>query len=78
MLGVESMLKRECDLQEAIWELLSTEESYMLALKAVLEVFYVCLQELKREKFLDVRSPPSFLLPRTEGHVISFFFCWED
>ncbi|XP_065842145.1 pleckstrin homology domain-containing family G member 5-like isoform X5 [Oscarella lobularis] len=60
VLGVESMLKRECDLQEAIWELLSTEESYMLALKAVLEVFYVCLQELKREKFLDIETEELF------------------
>ncbi|XP_002733447.2 pleckstrin homology domain-containing family G member 5-like [Saccoglossus kowalevskii] len=51
--GVKEMGKRGRDQQEAIWEIMVTEVTYINKLKVITDVFYRCLLNLQNEGILN-------------------------
>ncbi|XP_013913159.1 PREDICTED: pleckstrin homology domain-containing family G member 5-like, partial [Thamnophis sirtalis] len=45
--GAETLTRRQCHQQEAIWELLQTEASYIKKLKVITDLFLCCLLNLQ-------------------------------
>ncbi|XP_048872187.1 LOW QUALITY PROTEIN: pleckstrin homology domain-containing family G member 5 [Brienomyrus brachyistius] len=48
----ESLSRRQFHQQEAIWELLQTEATYIKKLRVITDLFYCCLLNLQENKFL--------------------------
>ncbi|XP_077168875.1 pleckstrin homology domain-containing family G member 5 isoform X3 [Paroedura picta] len=50
--GTEALTRRQCHQQEAIWELLHTEASYIKKLKVITDLFLCCLLNLQESGLL--------------------------
>ncbi|XP_069730665.1 pleckstrin homology domain-containing family G member 5 isoform X2 [Phaenicophaeus curvirostris] len=50
--GAEALSRRQCHQQEAIWELLHTEASYIRKLKVITDLFLCCLLNLQESGLL--------------------------
>ncbi|NXL49538.1 PKHG5 protein, partial [Podilymbus podiceps] len=50
--GVEALSRRQCHQQEAIWELLHTEATYIRKLKVITDLFLCCLLNLQESGLL--------------------------
>ncbi|XP_042333842.1 pleckstrin homology domain-containing family G member 5 isoform X4 [Sceloporus undulatus] len=59
--GTETLTRRQCHQQEAIWELLHTEASYIKKLKVITDLFLCCLLNLQESGLLcEVESERLF------------------
>ncbi|XP_012944341.1 pleckstrin homology domain-containing family G member 5 [Aplysia californica] len=51
--GHEGMSKKQQERQEAVWELLQTEVSYIRQIRVIIDVFQNCLINVQQESFLN-------------------------
>lgn len=55
--GAEKLTRRQCHQQEAVWELLHTEASYIKKLRVITDLFMCCLLNLQESGLLcEVRG----------------------
>ncbi|XP_074831746.1 pleckstrin homology domain-containing family G member 5 isoform X2 [Carettochelys insculpta] len=55
--GTEALTRRQCHQQEAIWELLHTEATYMRKLRVITDLFLCCLLNLQESGLLCEVEP---------------------